>query len=77
MVAAGVLSQRTASAWERVIRDQPVHYITDQFVIDEGATIRWAPRIWSLWSPELKQEIRNTAHDRLVRYFIRYVPGGY
>jgi hypothetical protein len=77
VVAPGTLSQRTVIAWERVIREQPVHYITEQFVFDEGVTVAWAPRIWSQWSPELKEEIRSTASNRLAGYFNRYVPGGY
>jgi hypothetical protein len=77
LVAPGTLSARTLSAWERVIREQPVRYLTDRFVIDEGATIRWAPRIWCQWSADLQKEIRNAAFDRLMRYFTRNVPGGY
>lgn len=77
LVAPGALSTRTLMAWERVIREQPVRYLTDSFVIDEGASIRWAPRIWGQWSTDLQGEIRNAAFDRLVRYFNRNVPGGY
>lgn len=71
----GVFKQRFR--WERVIRDQPVHYLTDGFVIDEGMSISWSPRILSLWDANLKSEIRNAASDRLKRYFDRNVPGGY
>jgi hypothetical protein len=42
------LASRTTRKWERVIREQPVHYLTESFVIDEGAAVRWAPRIWNL-----------------------------
>jgi Endonuclease NucS len=77
LVAPGTLSGRTLTAWERTIREEPVRRITERFVLDEGTTIRWAPRIWSQWSPQLKQEISNAAFDRLVRYFVRHVPGGY
>ncbi len=76
VVEPAALSTRTVSAWERVIRDQPVRYLTERFVIDDGISIRWAPRIWSQWEPGLQCEIRNGAFDRLVRYFTRSVPGG-
>ncbi len=71
------LSRRTIPAWERVIREQPVRYLTESFVIDEGTTIKWAPRIWSQWNSELSREIRTACMDRLIRYFNRHVPGGY
>jgi Endonuclease NucS len=77
VVQPGNLSRRTLSEWERVIRDQPVRYLTTEFVIDEGTSIRWADRIWSRWSPVLKSEIHSAALDRLRRYFERNVPGGY
>jgi len=75
-VTQGVLSRRSASNWERVIREQPVHYLTDLFLIDEVSSVRWAPRIWSLWNQELQREIRMASFDRLVRYFDRHA-GGY
>jgi hypothetical protein len=71
-----VLARRSLSEWERTIRDQPVHYLTESFVIDEGASVRWASRIWSRWNTELKREIHAAAFDRLVRYFDRHA-GGY
>jgi hypothetical protein len=77
MVQPGNLSRRNLSEWERVIRDQPVRYMTIEFVIDEGTSIRWADRIWVRWSPLLKSEIQSAAFDRLRRYFERNVPGGY
>lgn len=77
VVPPGNLSRRTLSEWERVIRDQPVRYLTTKFVIDEGMSIRWADRIWMRWSPVLKSEIQSAAFDRLQRYFQRNVPGGY
>jgi hypothetical protein len=61
----------------RVIRDQPVHYLTESFVVDEGTWIRWAPRIWGQWNLDLKREILAACRDRLVRYFNHYVPGGF
>lgn len=76
-VDPGTLSTRSIPAWERVIRTQPVHYLTGSFVIDEGTSIRWAPRIWSKWTSDLQREIRRACFDRLVRYFERNVPGGY
>jgi hypothetical protein len=76
-VGPATLSKRSIPAWERVIRTQPVHYLTGSFVIEEGASIRWAPRIWSQWSTDLQREIRHACFDRLVRYFERHVPGGY
>jgi len=76
-VRQGTLSKRTVQAWERIIRDQPVHYLTESFVVDEGTSIRWAPRVWSKWTADLKREVRIACQDRLVRYFVRHVPGGY
>ena len=76
-VSPGVLSNRTVQAWERVIREQPVHYLTEAFVIDEGTSIRWPPRLWSLCGPDIKREIHAACQDRLIRYFNRHVPGGY
>jgi Endonuclease NucS len=76
-VKPGILSGRSIQAWERVIRDQPVHYLTESFVLDEGTHIVWAPRIWSRWNPDLQREVRSACFDRLVRYFNKHVPGGY
>jgi hypothetical protein len=73
----GTLSQRSAERWKNVIRDQPVQHLGKRFVIDEGAYIRWAPEILSQFTPQLKKELRDAAINRLVRYFDRYVPGGY
>jgi hypothetical protein len=75
-VPNGVLSGRSISEWERTIRQQPVRYLTEQFVVDEGLAIRWSPSIWRNWSEELKREIHMTSFDRLVRYFNRNA-GGY
>jgi hypothetical protein len=76
-VKPGTLSRRSAQAWERVIREQPVHYFGDSFVLDEGTSIRWAARIWQQWNPDLKREIQTACFDRLIRYFNRHVPGGF
>lgn len=76
-VASGTLSSRTVQAWERIIREQPAHYLNESFVLDEGSSLRWAPRIWSQWNVDLKREIYAACFDRLVRYFNRHVPGGY
>lgn len=73
----GALAGRSIAEWERVIRAQPVHYLGESFVLDEGATIRWAPRIWQLWDSDLKREVHTAAFDRLIRYFNRNVPSGY
>lgn len=73
----GALANRSVAEWERVVRTQPVHYLGEAFVLDEGTAIRWAPRIWHLWDSDLKREIHAAASDRLVRYFTRNVPGGY
>jgi len=73
----GTLARRTIRKWEQVIREQPVHYLTESFVIDEGTTVRWAPRIWNRWDADLKHEILTASSDRLIRYFNRIVPGGY
>lgn len=75
-IRPGVLAQRTISEWERTIREQPVRFLTESFVVDEGASIRWASRILANWNPELKREIHAAAFDRLRRYFDRHV-GGY
>ena len=75
-VQPGVLASRSLSQWERVIREQPVHFLTDSFVTDEGSTIRWAPRIWNHWDADLKREIHMACSDRLIRYFNRHA-GGY
>jgi hypothetical protein len=77
VVRPGTLSSRTLSSWERTIREQPVHYLTELFVIEEAGALRWAPRIWQQWNPTLKRAIRDATFDRLVRYFERNVPGGY
>jgi hypothetical protein len=71
------LSSRTVSAWGTLIREQPVHHLTEEFVIDEGIAIRWAPGVWSRWDDNLKKEIVAACRDRLIRYFERHVPGGY
>jgi len=66
------------SEWKRIVRDQPVRYLTDKFVLDEGESIRWASRIWAQWNTAgFKAQIRAAAWDRLVRYFTRHVPGGF
>ena len=64
-VKSGLLAGRSISEWERVIRDQPVRYLTESFVVDEINSIRWAARIWSKWSEELREQIRSAAWDRL------------
>ncbi len=76
-VSRGSLSKRSVGEWERVIREQPVHYLGESFVVDEILFVRWAPRIWSLWNTELREEIRQASWDRLIRYFNRHVPDGY
>jgi hypothetical protein len=63
------LSRRTIPAWERVIREQPVRYLTESFFIDEAMTVKWAPRIWNRWNSELSREIQTACLDRLIRYF--------
>lgn len=75
-VKLGTLANKSLTSWERTIRQMPVKYLTENFVADEGNHIRWATRIWSNWSPELKQEIFSSATNRLVWYFNRYA-GGY
>jgi hypothetical protein len=75
-VRPGVLGARSLQRWERVIREQPVRFLSESFVIDEGRTIRWATRIWSIWNAELKREIHAACYDRLIRYFNRHA-GGY
>ena len=75
-VRPGALAGKSLSSWERTIREMPVRYLTSAFVIDEGNSIRWAPRVWSNWSPELKQEILSAASNRLIWYFNQNA-GGY
>lgn len=76
-VTAGALSIRPLHDWERIICEQPVRHLGETFVLNEGGSIRWAPRIWHQWSSDLKREIHNACFDRLVRYYNRHVPGGY
>jgi hypothetical protein len=76
-VKRGILSERSVADWQRVIREQPARYLTERFVIDETTSIRWADRIWLIWSGELREQIRAAAWDRLVRYFNKHVPGGF
>jgi hypothetical protein len=76
-VKPGTLSGRSLQTWERIIREQPVRYLGESFVVNEGTSIRWAPRIWHQWNSDLKREIRTACFDRLVRYYNRHVPGGY
>jgi hypothetical protein len=71
----GSLLCKSIVAWKRVIRQNPVRLLTESFVIDEGVSIQWSPRIWGLWSNELSGEIRTACLDRLIRYFNRHVPG--
>jgi hypothetical protein len=77
IVEPGSLSGKTVRAWEALIRKQPVHYLTESFVIDEVNSVRWAPRIWCQWNADLKHEIVAACQNRLIRYFERHVPGGY
>jgi hypothetical protein len=76
-VPTGALSRRGLCEWQRVIREQPVRHLTESFVLDEETRIRWAPRIWVQWNAELSREIANACLDRMVRYFLMHVPGGY
>jgi hypothetical protein len=76
LVAPGALSSRSLSKWERIIREMPVRHLTESFVIDEGRSIRWAPRIWARWDLNLKREVHGACLDRLIRYFNRNA-GGY
>jgi len=64
VVNPGSLSSRTLSTWERT-REQPVHYLTDRFVVDEGTSLRWAPRIRQIWNRNLKTAIYEAAFDRI------------
>ena len=77
VVQPGVLSGRSLSEWERTIVDQPLHYISPELVVRIGAEISWAPRVLSVWSEQVRADIRRAAFDRLVRYFDRNVPGGF
>jgi len=75
-VRPGALARRSLSEWERSIRDMPVKHLTQSFMVDEGRSIRWAPRVWSNWTPELRREILSAASNRLILYFNRNA-GGY
>jgi hypothetical protein len=77
MVGPSVLSNRTLSEWERIIVDQPLQYINPELVAQIGTDIRWAPRVLSVWSDQVRADIRRAALDRLARYFDRNVPGGF
>jgi hypothetical protein len=77
VVQAGVLSGRSLSEWERTIVDQPLHYISPELIVKIGAEISWAPRILSIWSEQVRGDVRRAALDRLVGYFERNVPGGF
>jgi len=74
-VKAGALTRRGLHQWETVIREQPVRYLTEAFVIDEVVTIRWAAHIWRRWDADLKREIHAACFDRLIRYFNRHAGG--
>jgi len=75
-VRPGTLARKSLSEWERTIREMPVKHLTQNFVIDDGSSIRWAPRVWDNWSLELKQEILSAASNRLLWYFNQNA-GGY
>jgi len=75
-VKPGTLAVKSLSGWERTIREMPVRHLTDAFVIDEGSSVCWAPRVWSNWNSELKQEVLAAASNRLVWYFNQNA-GGY
>jgi len=77
VVQPGVLSGRSLSEWERTIVDQPLHYINPELVIKIGAEISWGPRLLSVWSEDVRGEVRRAAFDRLIGYFERNVPGGF
>jgi hypothetical protein len=77
VVQPGVLSGRSLSGWERTIIDQPLHYISPELVVKVGEQISWAPRVWSVWSDRMRDEMHRAAFDRLVRYYDRNVPGGF
>ncbi len=77
VVKLGVLSRRELPEWERTILDQPMRYISPELIVRDGNFISWAPQMRSVWSEQLRVEIRRAASDRLVRYFDRNVPGGY
>jgi Endonuclease NucS len=77
VVQPGVLSGRSLSGWERTMIDQPLHYISPELVVRVGEQISWAPRVWAVWSDQMRDEMRRAALDRLVRYYDRNVPGGF
>ena len=77
VVQPGVLAARSLSEWERTIVDQPLHYISRELVVKDGDQIIWAPRVQTIWSNQMRDELRRAAVDRLVRYFDRNVPGGF
>jgi hypothetical protein len=73
----GQLSKRSIEEWKTVIRTQPIARLGEKFLIDEGSSVQWAPEIRSRWTPELQRELREAAMQRLIRYFDKYVPGGF
>ena len=77
VVQPGVLAGRNLSGWERTIVDQPLRYVSPELVIRVGEEVSWAARVWTVWSDQLRGELRRASLDRLVRYFDRNVPGGF
>lgn len=73
----GRLGDRSIEKWVSVIREQPVAHLGTKFISDEGEHLRWAPEIWTQWSPDLRRELRDAAMHRLTLYFDKHVPGGF
>jgi Endonuclease NucS len=73
----GTLSTKTVSSWERTIREMPVRHLGPSFVLDEASFIRWAGDVHALAKMGVYKEVYTAGRDRLVRYFDRYVPGGF
>jgi hypothetical protein len=71
----GRLSDRSIKKWKAVVREQPVEHFCPKFIVDEVEHLKWAPEIWTQWSPDLKRELRDAAMRRLIAYFQKYVPG--
>ena len=77
IVTNGALSRRSLIEWQRIIREQPVRRTRTTLLTDDDDSIRWSDSVWQQWNPALKEQIKVTAWDRLVRYFERHVPGGF
>jgi hypothetical protein len=71
----GDLINRTAEKWETVIIHDPAKRMGHSLVQFDESYVRWAPRVWDLWSPDFKRQVHDVAHRRLREYFDRHAGG--